>query len=207
MRPPAARRVVLMNVMLLVCAALPVAGCASAPTELPDPPPPTHEFRGIFVATAFNLDWPPKPGLHRVVQANEINAIVGRARELNCNVIILQVRAFGDRIHETARPKAEPWSEALNRRHHPKYDPLAQWIRACHDNGIELHAWVNPLRVVDLVGDLPILETQDEHHMYLDYRSPRVQKYALELIEELLNYRAPPAPPTIIMGGGSSTAS
>jgi uncharacterized lipoprotein YddW (UPF0748 family) len=169
--------------------------------DLPDPP--LREFRGVFVPTAYNLDWPSRPGLHRKVQRDEIRAIVHRTKELNCNVIILQVRAFGDRIHRrTGLAKPEPWSAALNHRHDPDkwkltYDPLGEWIKACHAEGIELHAWVNPFRVDSLieVGNgnenpqvLPVIPTEDGYHMYLDPSWAEVQSYVIEVIADLLDY-------------------
>ena len=32
-------------------------------SEMPEVPVPDREFRGIWVATVYNLDWPSKPGL------------------------------------------------------------------------------------------------------------------------------------------------
>src|SRR5262245_6870988 len=119
MRSSTALRLVPVHVMFVSSVGLVVlqAGCLR-PHEArrtDRPPPPIRELRGVFVTTAYNIDWPPRPGLHWRVQSDEINAIVNRARELHCNVIFLQVRAFGDRIHRhTTLPAPEPWSAALN---------------------------------------------------------------------------------------------
>ncbi|MGB7159303.1 MAG: family 10 glycosylhydrolase, partial [Tepidisphaeraceae bacterium] len=183
------------------------ARTAGAPSIFGDPALPEPEFRAIFVPTAYNLEWPSRPGLHRRVQTDEINAIVSRAKDLNCNVMILQVRAFGDRIYRKTNLKdpyyPEPWAEPLNNTHDPDtrtaptYDPLSEWINACDEAGLELHAWVNPFRVNSLVkikqngADvyLPVIKYQKQ--LYLDPRSKAVQDYVKAVLADLLdNYDA-----------------
>ncbi len=168
------------------------AGCASikplVAARLSDPPQPKHEFRAIFVTAAWNIDWPKRQKLDPVDQIAEIDKIVGRAKELNCNVILLEVRAFGDRIHRhTTLATPEPWAAALNQGQDPDplnraYDPLGEWIRACHEKGIELHAWINAFRTDHVIGTLPFGPTPDGHHLLLDYRSERVQAYVLTVM-------------------------
>ena len=152
----------------------------------------------MWVATAFNLDWPSRQGLSHHQQTNEINEIVARAKELNFNVIMLQVRAFGDRIHRFSNlPTKEPWGRALNFGHDPdrrnplpgvqqQYDPLAEWIRACHRNGIELHCWINPFRVH---GPRPTAyKGKDGNYYLLNPTDQAVQDHVLDVIEDLLKY-------------------
>ncbi len=165
---------------------------------------PSEEFRGMFVATAYNIDWPSKSGLHWRVQMDEMRAIVNRAKELNCNVILLQVRAFGDRIHKSsARAALEPWSPALTmlapeNEAASNYDPLGEWIRACHDEGIRLYAWVNPFRVDRLITYngymLPVVRSLDGKEMYLHPESGQVHSYVLEVIRELLGHQIAATP-------------
>lgn len=194
---------------VLICSASFVvlaAGCSAAgpfrPGRVADADP---EFRGIFVATAYNLDWPSRPGLHPRVLTDEIRAIVHRAKELNCNIIILQVRAFGDRIHRDTKllPQPEPWSAALTtdptqdpfKDTDPSYDPLAVWITECHDAKIKLHAWVNPFRIRTPVPDghggfLPVVASSDLNTLYLDPSQTVVQDYVLAVVQNLIEYKS-----------------
>jgi len=178
------------------------AAAAAAPGagNLTDPTPPPPEFRAMFVATAYNLDWPSRPTLHRRVQKDEINAIVNRAVDLNCNVIILQVRSFGDRIYrDTALSSPytkEPWSMSLNNgfdpdpKAAPDYDPLKAWINACDDAGLELHAWINPFRVNRLVSikqdgeDRYLPVVKHEGQLYLKPTSKLVQDYVKAVLDD-----------------------
>jgi hypothetical protein len=174
------------------------------------PPPPVQpdaEFRGVFVTTAYNKDWPSRPGLHKDVQQNEMRAVIHRAKELNCNAVILQVRSFGDRIYEETKLEMGgqkiPWAMPLNFSNDPRYDPLEEWIEACHDEGMLLYAWVNPFRIdTDKgIGDLPFYAAADGD-LYLDPTSKRVQAYCIKVITDLLDGYGP-KPVNRMTGTGS----
>ena len=142
-----------MAIFVLGGVAMLLAGCADlAPgrTDAADartPPPAPREFRAAWVATVANIDWPSKRGLSVEQQKNEIVQIVERARALNLNALIVQVRPSADAIYPSAY---EPWSEYLTgetgKPPQPFYDPLQMWIDEAHRRGIELHAWFNPYR-------------------------------------------------------------
>jgi len=111
------------------------------------PPAPPREFRGAWIATVANLDWPSKPGLSVAEQKAELIALLDRAVQLKLNAVIFQVRPMADTVY--ASP-LEPWSEFLTgtmgKAPQPFYDPLAFAIAEAHKRGLELHAWFNPFR-------------------------------------------------------------
>ncbi len=127
-----------------------VSSLFSAPSYTPSsqlPPPPAREFRGAWIATVGNIDWPSKPGLTTEQQKNELLAIFDRATQLRLNALIFQVRTSCDALYDS---KLEPWSEYLTGKMGqaptPFYDPLAFAVEEAHKRGIELHAWFNPFR-------------------------------------------------------------
>ncbi|MBI2813369.1 MAG: family 10 glycosylhydrolase [Opitutae bacterium] len=122
-----------------------LAGCVTAPKVAENPPPAPREFRGVWVATVANIDWPSQPGLPAAQQRAEAVAILDRARALNLNAVILQVRPAADALYASA---LEPWSEYLGGQQgrDPGYDPLKFWIEEAHRRGLALHAWFNPYR-------------------------------------------------------------
>jgi uncharacterized lipoprotein YddW (UPF0748 family) len=144
---PSATRI---GIRLFCALALVQPACAAAPKVGPDPipPRPLREFRGAWIATVANLDWPSKPGLPVPQQQAELVGLMDRAVELNLNVLIFQVRPACDALYAS---KLEPWSESLNgqmgRGPEPFYDPLAFAVTEAHRRGLELHAWFNPFRV------------------------------------------------------------
>jgi uncharacterized lipoprotein YddW (UPF0748 family) len=111
------------------------------------PPPVMREFRGVWVATAGNIDWPSKPGLSTAQQKSELTAILDRAAALRLNAVIFQVRPSGDAMYPSS---LEPWSAFLTgrmgRAPAPRWDPLAFAVKEAHARGLELHAWFNPFR-------------------------------------------------------------
>lgn len=111
------------------------------------PPPEPRQFRGAWVATVANIDWPSRPGLSAAQQQLEARAILDRARSLGLNALVLQVRGAGDALYAS---RLEPWSEVLSGRQgrppQPWWDPLAFWVREAHRRGLQLHAWFNPFR-------------------------------------------------------------
>ena len=133
----------------LLCGAvvLLLSACATTPSTFTEPPPAPREFRAVWVASVANIDWPSKRDLTVAQQQAEIIAIVERAKQLNLNAIVLQVRTSADALYDS---KLEPWSEYLTgeqgKAPEPFYDPLKIWVAESHKRGIELHAWFNPYR-------------------------------------------------------------
>jgi uncharacterized lipoprotein YddW (UPF0748 family) len=112
-----------------------------------EPPAIRREFRGVWVATVGNIDWPSRPGLTTAEQQAELVTLLDSAVSLRLNAVVLQVRPAADALYAS---KIEPWSEFLTgtegQAPSPWYDPLAFAVREAHARGLELHAWFNPYR-------------------------------------------------------------
>lgn len=108
---------------------------------------PKREFRGVWVATVTNIDWPSRPGLTADQQKQELIGILELHKANGMNAIMLQVRPAADAFYAKSR---EPWSQWLTGKQGiapaPGYDPLAFAIKEAHSRGMELHAWFNPYR-------------------------------------------------------------
>jgi len=106
-----------------------------------------REFRGVWVATASNIDWPSAPGLPVARQKQELVFLFDTLAALHANAVIFQVRPAADALYPSA---LEPWSEVLSGTQgvapEPFWDPLAFAIAEAHARGMELHAWFNPYR-------------------------------------------------------------
>ncbi|MBA3969049.1 MAG: family 10 glycosylhydrolase, partial [Gemmatimonadetes bacterium] len=96
----------LLGLLLAACAP---ARARSVPqsAEPNAPPPIRREFRGVWVASVANIDWPSRPGLPVPEQQTELLTILDRAAALRMNAIILQVRPAADALY---RSPHEPWS-------------------------------------------------------------------------------------------------
>lgn len=108
---------------------------------------PKREFRGVWVATVANIDWPSKPGLSTEAQKSELIRILDDHQKSGINAIMLQIRPATDAFYGKGR---ELWSRFLTstqgKAPDPYYDPLDFAIVEAHKRGMELHAWFNPYR-------------------------------------------------------------
>ncbi len=116
-----------------------------------------REFRGAWIATVLNLDWPSVPGLNSDQQRAELCRLFDQLHGLGINAIILQVRPECDALYSSA---FDPWSYYLTGNQGkapvPYYDPLEFAVREAHQRGMELHAWFNPYRAVREIGAYPV---------------------------------------------------
>ena len=172
---------------------------ARAGAALDVPPPVSREFRGVWVATVDNIDWPSKPGLPVDKQKAELIAILDKAARLNLNAIVFQVRPAADALYDSP---LEPWSEYITGQQgqapDPYYDPLAFAVAESHKRGLELHAWINPYRARHPSAKSPmasnhISKTQPGivrkygTHLWLDPGEPATQEHSLNVVMDIVH--------------------
>ncbi len=108
---------------------------------------PEREFRGIWIATVSNIDFPSKPGLSEEEFKKEYAAIIHQLKELHFNAVIFQIRPAADAFYAS---EISPWSAFLTgmQGKEPGWeiDPLKYLISTTHKAGMEFHAWFNPFR-------------------------------------------------------------
>jgi uncharacterized lipoprotein YddW (UPF0748 family) len=196
----ASLRRLLQATIILICATEPVSSAYSANYEPSTvvPPKPLREFRGVWVATVGNVDWPSKPGLSSAEQKAELVGLLDRAAQLHLNAIIFQVRPACDALYAS---RLEPWSEYLTgtmgKAPEPFYDPLAFAVEQAHLRGLELHAWFNPYRARHAAAKGP---TSANHvsrahldwvrsygkYLWLDPGEKAVQDYSVEVVMDVV---------------------
>jgi uncharacterized lipoprotein YddW (UPF0748 family) len=109
--------------------------------------PPKREFRGVWIATVANIDWPSRAGLSIDQQKQELIGILEQHKQTGLNAVMLQIRPTADAFYAKSR---ELWSHWLMGKQGlapaAGYDPLEFAIKEAHFRGMELHAWFNPYR-------------------------------------------------------------
>lgn len=107
------------------------------------------EFRGVWVATVENIDWPSQKGMGVEEQKSSFIHLLDQHKRNGFNTIIMQIRPSADAFYPSP---FEPWSEYLMGKQGeaptPFYDPLSFMIEETHKRGMEFHAWINPYRAV-----------------------------------------------------------
>jgi uncharacterized lipoprotein YddW (UPF0748 family) len=110
---------------------------------------PKYEFRGVWIATVDNIDWPTNGNWNADKQKAEFISILDMHQRNGMNAMIVQVRPAADAFYPSAY---EPWSQWLTgtqgKPPSPYYDPLKFMIEETHKRGMEFHAWINPYRAV-----------------------------------------------------------
>lgn len=162
-------------------------------------PQPEREFRGFWVATVVNIDW-PKSGTDAIEkQKADYLSILDFYDSLNFNAAIVQVRTAGDAFYES---DYAPWSRFLTGEEGkaPKSaESILRWmIVETHARGMEFHAWLNPYRATfDLNTD--ILSPDHDYHQhpewmlkygnkyYYDPGLPQVRERMVSVIDELVS--------------------
>ena len=145
-----------MAIILITLLLLPLAGNAPIsisaaslyPEKLPFTVEPNTEMRGVWIASVFNLDFPSRPGLNAQQQRDELDAIVRYTKEAGLNAIFFQVRPTADALYDsgifpTSRFLVENQGDPFDQ----GFDPLRYLIIAAHNEGIQVHAWINPFRI------------------------------------------------------------
>lgn len=195
-----------ITAVTLSLAFLLVASCAGPapviePAATPDPPLPAvqREFRGAWIATVANIDWPSRQGLSTVEQQAELRTLLDRAVAVGLNAVILQVRPAADALYPSP---IEPWSEYLSGQMgvapDPYYDPLSFAVEEAHVRGLELHAWFNPFRARHRTATTPASEDHVSvarpdlvksygDQLWLNPGDERAREYSLSVILDVVN--------------------
>jgi uncharacterized lipoprotein YddW (UPF0748 family) len=160
---------------------------------------PKREFRGVWIATVANIDWPSKPGLSTQEQQKEFVEILKMHKANGMNAVIVQVRPAADAFYNSPH---EPWSKwltgKLGKYPYPYYDPLEFMVQEAHARGLEFHAWFNPYRAgvnssdtgidsASLVFKNPEWFVRYGKNVYFDPGLPEARNHTVKVIMDVVN--------------------
>ena len=153
-----------------------------------------EEQRGVWLATVVGLDWPRGERSH-FVQRSELISNIKDLAAMGCNTLYFQVVSEMDAMYAS---DILPWSRQLTgvEGMSPYFDPLSIAVRVAHDNGMAIHAWINPLRV-SLSDSTFRARTQVKYthpewvhdyggREYLDPGNPEVVQFLSDITREIL---------------------
>ena len=160
---------------------------------------PKREFRGAWIATVGNIDYPTSKTLTTAQQQAEFISILNQHKQAGINAVMVQIRTNGDAFYPS---ELAPWAEWLTGRQgkapDPYYDPMAFMLTECRKRGIEFHAWFNPYRAVSNVNTsfLDAKHVALKHPEWLlpygnlrvlDPGNPEVIKHVTQVVMEVAN--------------------
>ena len=152
-----------------------------------------HEWRAAWLTTVHGTDWPDADD-DAATQQEKLVTMIRDLKELGINVVFFQTVSNQDAVYPSA---ILPWSNVLTGKQgkDPGYDPLALAVSTCRENGLQIHAWINPFRCG------PVKSERDPKHVvlahpewiqtyrkgyYLDPALPGVRDYLASIVTELL---------------------
>ncbi len=157
-----------------------------------------EEMRGLWVATAKNIDYPVSKYSKPEAQQKEFIELLELCKNVGINAVFVQVRPAADAFYDSPY---EPWSEWLTGKQgktpEPYWDPMKFMIEECKKRDIEFHAWVNPFRAV---ANINTADIADNHitkrkpewfftydiNTYFDPGIPEVREYLLKILEDIV---------------------
>ncbi len=157
------------------------------------------EFRGVWVASVDNIDWPSKGNYNADSQKTAFIQLLDMHKANGMNAMVVQIRPATDAFYPSPY---EPWSEWLTGKQGsppvPYYDPLAFMITETHKRGMEFHAWMNPYRAVFNTSRSSIAPTHISRihpdwfivygdKLYFDPGNKEVQQYVTNVVKDVVS--------------------
>jgi uncharacterized lipoprotein YddW (UPF0748 family) len=160
---------------------------------------PKYEFRGVWVATVDNIDFPSIKFLSSDSQKAEFINLLDMHKRNGMNAVVVQIRPAADAFYPS---QYEPWSEWLTgtqgKPPSPYYDPLEFMITETHKRGMEFHAWMNPYRAEFSIGKSSISPTHITRlhpewfidyggKKYFDPGNKEAQKFVTNVVRDVVS--------------------
>lgn len=159
----------------------------------------TAEFRGVWIASVDNIDWPQRGMVNSDNQKADFIRQLELHKKNGMNAVIVQVRPAADAFYPSPY---EPWSQWLTgtqgKPPSPYYDPLQFMIEESHKRGMEFHAWCNPYRADFKIGSSSISPTHVTRvhpewfltygdKKYFDPANKEAQNFVVKVIADIVS--------------------
>jgi uncharacterized lipoprotein YddW (UPF0748 family) len=159
---------------------------------------PKYEFRGVWIATVNNIDWPQTAENNPEKQKADFIKLLDLHQRNGMNAMIVQVRPAADAFYPS---QYEPWSQWLTgvqgQPPSPYYDPMKFMIEETHKRGMEFHAWLNPYRAVHNIAGSSIASnhiTRIHPEWFLNYGDKKyfnpankeAQKFVVNIVRDIV---------------------
>jgi len=134
------------RITIILIAVLSIAVSFAKPADAPK-----QEFRGVWLSTVANIDWPEDKYDSEAKKQADLVKYMDTLQYNGINAVLFQVRPACDAMYNSPY---EPWSywfsgtQGKGPAVDSLWDPLEFAIEEAHKRGLELHAWVNPYRAV-----------------------------------------------------------
>lgn len=157
------------------------------------------EFRGVWIATVDNIDWPSQGNFNSDSQKVEFTRLLDMHQRNGLNAVIVQIRPCTDAFYPSPY---EPWSAWLTGKQgqppSPYYDPLEFMITETHKRNMAFHAWINPYRAEFNIGESLVSATHITRlhpewfvtygdKRYFDPANKEAQQYVTSVVTDVVS--------------------
>lgn len=153
-----------------------------------------HEFRAAWLTTVMGLDWPNK-NQDAETQKNALVSMIRNLHSLGCNAIVFQINSNQDAMYKS---DILPWSYFITGEEDkdPGYDPLALAVKTARELDMEIHGWLNPLRVSNVGKKYSAKSVAIQHKdwlqtyknkVFIDPGRPEVREYLYAVAYEVMS--------------------
>lgn len=148
-----------------------------------------EELRGVWISY---LDWEKMPSEEGAYK-RAVDEILERCVKLKMNAVFVHVRPDSDAMYPSS---CYPWSRFITgtQGQNPGYDPLAYFVKAAHDRGLQFHGWINPYRVTGYLNSWDQVSEQSPAKRWLSDGDPANDRWVLKQSGE---YYLNPAVPQV----------
>lgn len=160
--------------------------------------PCNRRFRGAWIATVANIDWPSAEVVGNTMQQqSEMLFLLDSLQSLGINAIIFQVRPTADALYYSELEPVSLWLTGKTGSWGAQmpYDPLEMVLREAHARGMEVHVWLNPYRLT--LKDYPLPEAtahilkaaafQYNNQWYLDPGKEDTQAWICMVVSDIVS--------------------
>ena len=153
---------------------------------------PATEWRGVWLTTVRGTDWPDSND-DAATQQEKLVTMIRDLKALGINVVFFHAVSNQDAVWPS---DILPWSQIFTGKQggDPGYDPLALAVKTCREEGLQIHAWLNPFRCgpedfewdsKHVVRAHPEFVKTYNKRLFLDPGLPEVREYLASIVTEL----------------------
>jgi len=186
-----------MNYLHIILFFVLIVGCRSTSPLITNDENNKEEFRAVWVASVEHIDWPHAADSTVEQHIDRYKKILQFYKDLNFNVVFVQLRTAGDALYSSEHAPASRWLSGTEGIGYEK-DLLKDIIALTHAEHMEFHAWLNPYRATtsldtSLLSSDHVFYTHPEwiirygSKYYLNPGSDAVQIHLLDVISELIS--------------------
>lgn len=130
-------------------------------------------FRGAWIATVANIDWPTEDAVGQTeIQQQQLIWLLDSLHSIGINAVVFQVRPTADALYLSELEPTSHWltgKQGYWQQQEP-YDPLRFLIDQAHLRSMQVHVWINPYRAVhSLMSDTACLAPEHLLHRHPEW--------------------------------------